>query len=172
MRKDNRQINNKIELTIIDLVANYVTEDRENIIGIYMIPYMIGHRRKIELTIITNKEKNNLTLQSKRFDWYEIISNVHSWGEYLKENDHNEVKESLQCDNKQRKKDLKNGIILYDPKHQLENRKNSLEKEQILKEFYNKILLSNNFQEQIISKVNTHLENHSKRKKLNNHTIK
>ncbi len=155
---------NETELAIADLIGNYLKEEKQNIVGFYMVPYTVAKHRKIELVVVTEKPSESLCPQpDQRVDRYVVVSSIHSLEEYKKE-ENSIVIDSYQLGNKKLLKDFRNGIILYDPKQILLKRQESLLTNSELVEHYNTFPVPVDFQNAVTSKVNHELERTEKRK--------
>lgn len=126
-KKNKQQIPNAIS----NLVIPYLDKYKDQIVGIYLSPYKLGDKTKIEVDIISkqsnkikidenlNKATNNLTI-------------------YVKINDYDDYKKSqITCLRKKLDKDLKGGYIIYDPEGILKSKQKRLKKQDSVIPFIN-----------------------------------
>lgn len=141
---------NMVETVILNIIEEYMRNDKNNIIGIYMVPYRIGTRKKIELVVVLEEESEKIKLRSQRAFEYEIISSMNLWENYSIDDQDLDVGASLQFGSHKNRKNLRNGIIVYDPKKLLFNKREELIKKKNITQFFNGIMIPTNCQEKIL----------------------
>lgn len=136
MKKKAKKDNNTelIATAISSLCIPCLRKYEEEITGIYLSPYTVGGKQKIEV-VITHRSSEELDIIKKttRINELQVYALTQNLDKYQKE-PRNEEEYKLS-------KDLKNGIIIYDPKRMLKNRKASISQNEEITSFYNTIEL-------------------------------
>ena len=146
-KKDKKKNNTELIATAIsNLCIPCLRKYEEEIIGIYLSPYTVGGKQKIEVRIIhRNSEELEITKSSARINELQLFLITENFYKY-QQNPRNEEEYKLS-------KDLKTGIIIYDPKKMLKTRKTSINQNEEITSFYNTIELPNSLRVATKNKV-------------------
>jgi len=158
------QEESRLESTLVLLVEKYIREDKENILGFYLVPFTVGDKQKVELVIATQSEEHQMSLVTENVDGMEIISTAKRWRK-AKDTTESGVEERRKIN-----KDLKNSIIIYDPDHILVERKARVIDNKDLPFYYNSLKINvGNIEEIMKKQKESSKKGHSrgKRKKKN-----
>ena len=147
--KKRKQTNSNTELVataISNLCIPYLRKYKDKIIGIYLSPYTVGGKQKIEV-VITQKGNESFEVSKKTTKINELqifmaITSINNYKSSPKTNEEYRLS-----------KDLKTGIIIYDTKETLKSRQNGINKNESIAPFYNTIELPDNLRIAVKNKV-------------------
>lgn len=128
--KQKNDHNELVANAISNLCIPYLKKCGEEIAGIYLSPFTLGDKQKIEV-VITYKGETEPTINKKAVNVndLQIFTSTKGICKYNKgENGSQDFKLS---------KDLKNGAIIYDPKEMLTRRKSGINKNSDITPFTN-----------------------------------
>lgn len=148
-------VGSTLETAIVNLAVEYIKTNKDDIIGIYLVPFMIGDHQKIELSIVYASQLSELKHITKKFNNIDLIATINYWNEYS--GLFHEI-----GDSKYRKlQDLKDGYIVYDPQSILSNAKEDFCELLEIKSYFNTFDLPN----ELVKTVKSSIYNCNKQKK-------
>lgn len=149
-----------IETAIVNLAIEYLRKDKDNIIGIYLVPFTIGDHQKIELSIVCTSQLSELKSITKRFNGIDLIATINYWHEY------SGLFHEVGDPKYHKLQDLKDGYIVYDPQSMLSNTKEDFCELLEIKSYFNTFDLSNELVKTVKSSIyNGNNKNKQKKKK-------
>lgn len=146
-----------ISTAISNLCIPILRKYSDKILGIYLSPYSIGGKQKIDV-VITKSNNDELNIDKKK-------TNVNQLEIFISEESIDNYKKSPKTDYEYKlSKDLKTGIIIYDPNNKLSNKKNNINTNSEITPFYNTFELPNSLTTIVKSKVYSYKKNKKKSK--------
>ena len=139
----------QIPTTISKLVIPYLEKYKNRIVGIYLSPYQLGDKTKIEIDIIS-KQSSKIKVEKE----LNINKNTNNLTIYVKINNYEEyIKNKTKNIRKKLDKDLKSGYIIYDPNGILKSKQNKLMKQEEITPFINSSQLDESIIQSTINKL-------------------
>ena len=144
-----------VAIAISNLCIPNLKKYEQEIVGIYLSPFTVGGKQKIEVVITYNSaEELELVKKSTSINELQIFMTVKNICRYNSNPNNQEEFKLLQ--------DLKNGIIIYDPNETLMHKKTSINKNPDITPFSNVIELPDSLRKTVKAKVYSHNKNKRK----------
>lgn len=144
-----------VEDTIVQLIVTLIKENKENIVGVYLVPFLVGNQEKMELTLVTKSKNSSSEMKYEKIGNVDVTLSDYPWEAYQKKS---ELDDILYIGNYAQIRDLKDAVILYDPENKLATKKEELRKRPGIITYYNCSLLTDRFIKYSISQIKESLE--------------
>lgn len=138
--KMSNEVKENVENRVVSILTPYIKERK--IIGSYLVPYAYGTTKKLDLTVITT-EPTLLDSEIIEESGIVIVKTTHEWNQF------GERSEERNHPNRRLVKDLKEGMIIYDPQGILKSRQKQLQGKDELGDYHNIWTFSNEIREKI-----------------------
>lgn len=119
------KLNSDLEFGMVNSIVELIKNNQKDIVGAYVVPFSFGEEEKLQVTLVSNSEKEKIENSCVEIEGITLIVNNNSWSIYQQEQDYDD---SLYMGNYLQVRDLKNAEIVYDPKGYLTSKKEALKK--------------------------------------------